>query len=215
MRLVFDRDFYVTNQGQALTSVRAAKDTWNSWASLRGKTGFEVDNDTSGNSGGRDIPALTSTCNQADYSTAVTDAVGVWKINNTGDHVNARDSCTANTDGSKGKILPTGVQGQTDWITVNGAIVGASVLLNFEGFNAPGKQSVDLESLLLHELGHVLGLLHSCNGSSGDSIDSTTAPACSVAPNRYTDAVMFPFLVVNQVRRNLLQNDYNRINCLY
>jgi hypothetical protein len=108
------------------------------------------------------------------------------------------------------------VQGQTDWITLNGRISGASVLLNFEQFNATGKLRVDVESLLLHELGHVLGLLHSCNGSTSDSTDSTSAPNCSPGINpQYLEAVMFPFLEINLIRRKLQQNDYNRINCLY
>jgi hypothetical protein len=108
-----------------------------------------------------------------------------------------------------------GVQGQTDWIIQNGKIIGASILLNFEGYNAPGQQRIDVESLLLHELGHVLGLLHSCNGSGNGGTDGTAAPMCAIAPTQYTSAVMFPFLQVNQERRQLQQNDYSRINCLY
>jgi hypothetical protein len=75
---------------------------------------------------------------------------------------------------------------------------------------------VDVESLLLHELGHVLGMLHSCNGSTDGSIDGTSAPACQSGLNsQYLEAVMFPFLEIGQLRRKLQQNDYNRINCLY
>jgi hypothetical protein len=140
----------------------------------------------------------------------------VWKINGTSRwHENRRSSCGTNTDGSPGRILPVGVQGQTDWIIQNGKIIGASILLNFEGYNAPGQQRIDVESLLLHELGHVLGLLHSCNGSGNGGTDGTAAPMCAIAPTQYTSAVMFPFLQVNQERRQLQQNDYSRINCLY
>ncbi|MCO5143507.1 MAG: hypothetical protein M9962_10500 [Oligoflexia bacterium] len=208
--VVFDRDFYVADNGEIMNSLRGSVTTWNTWAGLRGMRGaFSIINDGTGNTSGRDIPELTD-CAQASYSSSVTDAVGIWKIATSGFHKNQRDSC-----GTNGKILPDGVQGQTDWIIVGGKIVGASILLNFEGFNAPGKQPIDSESLLLHELGHVLGLLHSCNGSSGDSIDGTTAPHCGVAREQYVDAVMFPFLEVSQNRRNLGQNDYNRINCIY
>jgi hypothetical protein len=207
--VVFDKDFYVADNGEAVSAMRGAVGTWNTWARLKNMVAFNLLNDGSGVTAGRAIPSLTD-CSQASYSSAVTDAVGVWKISTHDDHANRRDSC-----GSQGKILPDGVQGQTDWIVINGKIVGSSILLNFEGFNAPGKQRIDVESLLLHELGHVLGLLHSCNGSSEDSTDGTTSPSCDTARKQYTDAVMFPFLLPGVVRRDLEQNDYARINCIY
>lgn len=207
--LVFDRDYYVADNGEAVSALRGAVNTWNTWARLKGKAAFSLQNDGSGSSAGEAIPSITD-CSQASYSAAVTDKVGVWKISTHDDHANRRESC-----GAQQKILPDGVQGQTDWIVVNNKIVGSSILLNFEGFNAPGKQAIDVESLLLHELGHVLGLLHSCNGSSGDSTDGTTAPACASARQQYQEAVMFPFLLPGVVRRSLEQNDYARINCIY
>jgi len=216
IRLVLDRDYYVTDGGDALHAMRGAIQTWNTWGGLRGFNVFSLMNDGVGQSAGRDIPDL-SDCSQASFSSSVTDMVGIWKIHGVGPHRNIRESCGTTSDGLPGKLLATGVQGQTDWIVQGKKIVGASILLNFEEFNAPGKRRVDLESLLLHELGHVLGLLHSCRG--GDD-DRTTSPFCTSgdfvsAPNAYTDAVMFPFLLANQERRKLRQNDYNRINCLY
>lgn len=208
--IVFDSDFYLTDDGEVLEAMRGAVESWNIWGRLRGLTALNLTNDGSGQGFGRDIPEITS-CDQAAYSAAVTDVVGIWKISTHGFHRNARPTCNA----AQKKILPDGVQGQTDWILQGGKIVGASILLNFEGFNAPGKQLIDVESLLLHELGHVFGLLHSCNGSSGGSIDGTSSPACGIAPQEYIDAVMFPFLQVAQERRQLQQNDYDRINCLY
>ena len=207
--LVIDKDFYITDEGEALSSVKGAIETWNSWARLKGMTGFRIVDDGAGTSGGREIPEVVD-CNQASYSSSVTDAVGIWKISTHGFRRNARPACLAQK-----KILPEGVQGQTDWIVQNSRIVGASVLLNFEGFNAPGKQLIDLESLLLHEVGHVLGLLHSCNGTTLESIDGTSSPACGLAPAPYVNAVMFPYLDVARERRDLMQNDYSRINCLY
>lgn len=213
--VAFDKDFYLTDNGEIVPSLRSSVRTWNGWANLRGMQGLVISNDGTGVSAGMEIPDLVTTCSQAIYSAQVTDVVGIWKINAQGRHQNQRDACGA-VNGVNGRILPTGVQGQTDWITLNGKTVGASILLNFEEFNAPGKLRVDVESLLLHELGHVLGLLHSCNGSSSDSIDGTSAPACnSGLDSQYLDAVMFPFLEINLLRRKLGQNDYNRINCLY
>jgi hypothetical protein len=219
--LVLDRDFYLTDEGEAVSPLRNAAETWNAWARLRGKQAFRITNDVSGQSGGRDIPEITS-CVQAGYSSAVTDVVGIWKIATHGFHVNQRESCgrDANT-GKLNRILfydensGAGVQGQTDWIVQSGKITGASILLNFEGYNAPGRQRIDVESLLLHELGHVIGLLHSCNGSTNGAIDGTSSPMCGSAPDAYTEAVMFPYLEVQQERRDLKQNDYDRINCIY
>jgi hypothetical protein len=219
--LVFDRDFYVADYGQVLPSMRASLQTWNLWSTLKGKEAYTLTNDGSGITAGRQIPDLTSSCAQATYSASVTDVVAIWKITGEGPHRNQRASCGVDATGAQGKILPTGVQGQTDWVIQNGQITGASILLNFQDYNSPGKQHLDVESLLLHELGHVLGLLHSCNGSS---TDATTSPACFTnsggtniltVATQYAEAVMFPFLQADQIRRDLMQNDYDRINCLY
>ena len=201
--VVFDRDFYITDNGDILPSLRGALQTWNVWANLRGFNGaFSLKNDGSGLSAGLPIPELTD-CSQASYSASLPNTVGIWKISGPFPHANRRDSCGTNSDGTPGKILPFGIQGQTDWIIQNGRIIGSSILLNFEDYNSPGKQRLDVESLLLHELGHVLGLLHSCNGSTGGSTDSTSAPACFTggvltAPPQYATAVMFPFLEISQ-----------------
>lgn len=207
--IAFDNDFYVTNGGSALESLKAAVSSWNSWAGYKGKQALSLNSDGSGVTAGRTIPTLTD-CVQTSYTSAVTDVVGIWKISSSGLHANQRDSC-----GTNGKLLATGVQGQTEWVISGGHITGASILLNFEGFNAPGKVSIDVESLLLHELGHVLGLLHSCNPGSGS--DSTSSPSCDSpnTPNSFKIAVMHPFLSSGQKRRTLGQNDFNRINCLY
>lgn len=219
--LVLDRDFYLTDEGEAVNPLRNAAETWNAWARLRGTQAFRITSDGSGMSAGRDIPEITS-CVQAAYSSAVTDVVGIWKIGTHGFHRNQRESCGRDAvTGKLNRILyydevsGAGVQGQTDWIMQSGRITGASILLNFEGYNAPGRQRIDVESLLLHELGHVIGLLHSCNGSSGDAIDGTSSPPCGSAPDAFVDSVMFPYLQVGQERRDLKQNDYNRINCIY
>lgn len=204
--LVFDNDFYATNGGSAVPSLKAAAQSWNSWGALKGLQPFRLLNDVSGTSGGMAIPNVT-TCDQTSYTSALGNGfVGVWKIGTAGAHANLR-SC--------GRVLASGIQGQTEWILTGGKISSASILLNFENFNTPGMPSIDVESLLLHETGHVLGLLHSCNGSSGSSSDSTSAVSCNSAPAQYQNAVMFPYLSAGQNRRSLTQNDFSRINCLY
>lgn len=214
--LVFDNDFYATDNGEAANAMRGAVATWNRWAALKGKKAFDLRHDESGIRSGLEIPVVES-CSVLDYANAFQEMVGVWKINSNGARANVRESCA----GSGGRLLyynetdGSGVQGQTEWLTQGNQITAATILLNFEGFNAPGRQRVDVESLLLHELGHVLGLLHSCNGSSGNVVDRTAAPACASAPSRYRNAVMYPVLNVGQERRDLQQNDFSRVNCLY
>jgi hypothetical protein len=66
-------------------------------------------------------------------------------------------------------------------------IVEADIYLNADGFSwsdSPEEGSVTLEPVLLHELGHVLGLLHPC----GD--EAPSVPACVEDPT--FDVVMNP-----------------------
>lgn len=202
--LVFDSEFYRANGGRDARALKRAVQTWNRWAKQKGKVAFVIAKDGQG----MEIPDIAD-CTQASYTAAVPNAVGVWKIERTGKRANARPSC-----GGAGKLL-NGTQGQTDWMMEGKKIVGASVLMNFDDFNQPGDHSIDVESEFLHELGHVLGLLHSCNKSDSNSQDATTAPECSVAPKEYLEAVMSPYLGYDVKRRQLGQNDFDRINCLY
>lgn len=207
--VVIDRDFYTTDQGAQAVAIRNAINIWNdSWARLRGFQAFTISNDGSGLGAGAGIP-VTQDCSQATITNARTDVVGIWKIQAGGDGKNSRV-----VNGTACKLLETGIQGKTDWTmaTTGTQIAGASILLNYDEFNNTAANTLDLHSLVLHELGHVLGLLHSCSPGPDDS---TTAVECGLAPERYFEAVMFPYLRANQIRRALRQNDLNRVNCLY
>lgn len=88
--------------------------------------------------------------------------------------------------------------------------------INYENFFAGGKQP-DLQSIILHEFGHLLGLLHSCEGAAGNGI-----PGCNESgiSGDYLSAVMFPVIqfpdgVNGEQRRALKTNDQGRANCLY
>jgi len=96
-------------------------------------------------------------------------------------------------------------------------IFTAILELNFENFFVDGQQQPDLQSISLHELGHLIGLNHSCEvGSVQDGM-----PDCnSGATSSMLEAVMFPRVLFpdgqnGEVRRVLNDNDQGRANCLY
>ncbi len=86
--------------------------------------------------------------------------------------------------------------------------ISGLVEINAVNFFAPGKPLPDIETVLVHELGHLLGLGHSCEGAG-----------CTNAPREFLDAVMYPSAPFSQgratVRRDLGKNDQERANCLY
>jgi hypothetical protein len=87
--------------------------------------------------------------------------------------------------------------------------------VNYANFFSPGLPQPDLQSIITHELGHLLGLNHSCDGVSG----SSTMVSCAQAPQDYLQAIMFPSLGFDgtrgKVNRALRTNDQQRANCLY
>lgn len=89
--------------------------------------------------------------------------------------------------------------------------------LNYQNFFVSGQKQPDLESIMVHELGHLLGLNHSCEEALLEGV-----PDCSDASidESYLEAVMFPVVqfpdqVQGEIRRDLNANDQGRTNCLY
>ncbi len=80
--------------------------------------------------------------------------------------------------------------------------------INYQHFFGSGQPVPDLQTVVLHELGHLLGLDHSCVGAG-----------CSEAPEEYVQAVMYPSIgfvgTQGNSRRTLQMNDQHRANCLY
>jgi hypothetical protein len=90
--------------------------------------------------------------------------------------------------------------------------------INFQGFFQNGLKQPDMQTIVGHEFGHLLGLYHSCD------VGSTTAgkPDCNktgLDPD-YQSAVMYPTFGFNadltgEQKRTLEPNDEGRANCLY
>ena len=81
-----------------------------------------------------------------------------------------------------------------------------------------GHKQPDLQSIVLHEIGHVLGLNHSCEAAS----TGTGVPGCNDfgVSSAYASAVMAPLFGFDEngygeQKRQLTQNDEGRANCLY
>jgi hypothetical protein len=87
--------------------------------------------------------------------------------------------------------------------------------INYQNFFVAGQKRPDLQSIVLHELGHVLGLNHSCGPASTAGV-----PGCNESPPEFVDAVMAPVFGFDasgagEQKRTLTINDQGRANCLY
>jgi hypothetical protein len=98
------------------------------------------------------------------------------------------------------------------------SIYMAVLEINYVNFFVEGTGKFpDLTSIILHELGHVLGLNHSCEGTA-----KAGTPNCNdtALPPDYSLASMFPSFGFDQtgagqIKQSLGANDQSRANCLY
>jgi hypothetical protein len=89
----------------------------------------------------------------------------------------------------------------------------AYIEVNYQNYFVSGQEVPDLQSIILHEMGHLAGLNHSCE------LDVAGFPVCSTNAT-YTDAVMAPVFTFDtsgngEQKRALTSNDEGRANCLY
>lgn len=90
--------------------------------------------------------------------------------------------------------------------------------VNYQGFFRDGQKQPDLQTIIAHEFGHLMGLFHSCDKGS----TATGKPNCDSGslPGDYKLALMFPTFGFNsdltgEQKRSLQSNDQGRANCLY
>jgi hypothetical protein len=95
------------------------------------------------------------------------------------------------------------------------AMKNAYTEVNYQYFFGSGLPQPDLQSVILHEFGHLAGLYHSCGSPEGpDCSESGLNP-------EYVSAVMYPTFyfdpttLIGQVKQQLQPNDQGRANCLY
>lgn len=92
----------------------------------------------------------------------------------------------------------------------------AMIELNFQDYFVSGKPVPDLQSIVLHELGHLAGLNHTCEANAKAGV-----PGCGTGglPAEYRAASLYPTYSTSsgsfETRRSLNFNDQGRTNCLY
>jgi hypothetical protein len=89
--------------------------------------------------------------------------------------------------------------------------------INYANFFVNGNKVPDLQSIALHEMGHLMGINHSCETTSKTGVPNCNSGTLNAS---YRTASMYPNFSfyssgAGEVRRTLNSNDQGRMNCVY
>lgn len=122
-----------------------------------------------------------------------------------------------NEDNWKSMGFNPGIPGATFRCTGGGSLTAQSIFIYDQFIYSENQGANQFESVILHELGHTLGLDHSCIDKSGQP----NYAACANLPDShpYHQAVMFPSLRMRllngpEIKETLSSNDQSRTRCL-
>jgi hypothetical protein len=185
-----------------LAQVEAAIATWNSF--FQTSKGYELYLSNSSTSA---IPLSVTPSGGARLTSATACSTSVVGPNGFTNNIMIYKNTSTWTYGSSIMAL-TSLCPVTTTTSTYKMFVSAVMEINYIDYFQAGKPVPDLQTVVLHELGHVMGLDHSCNGTG-----------CTNAPADYVSAVMYPTIgfsgIYGNVNRTLQTNDQERANCLY
>ncbi|MGE4232684.1 MAG: hypothetical protein AB7F43_05080 [Bacteriovoracia bacterium] len=184
-----------------ITAIQAAVKTWNSF--FQASKGVQV---IDAGPDGAGYQSVTSQVTPQCSSSTLSDGVVLYKRASNWTHAKNAVALTTICTQLRSQGLPE--------------IFNAIMEFNYVNFFTQSSgRFPDIESIALHELGHMFGLDHSC-GPLKNNLSNVACPDQSADPNNALfKTVMFPDVFFSdgygEVKRSLDTNDQGRANCLY